>query len=327
MSFFGKMKEKWKNEAREATHFNNLMLARLRMFKWNGIPDGYDRFFELYASYTGYFAVTPKKPNSTEDFWVYRDVSFTGKLDQFGWGTCVSATTQNGDHDLVDVPIEDAIVCWNNSMRRPDMEMMETAYALAQTDKAIMVNTKLSGFAPLFSAPNSKVQAQIEAVLNDLYDGNVRAVIGSEVAEAMMMIATKKDTPAFSIDSITPQRVQYVQYLAQSKDYILRNFYNTFGIDISTVNKQAQVNTEEINGWSGYSEIRKQDMLDQRKAFCDRVNARYGTSWSVELNAPFAQETAQFEAGADNTGKDASEDKPPTEARETPSDGDKKEGE
>ena len=321
MSFFGMMKEKWKNEHRERTHFDNLLVARLRMFKWNGIPEGFERFFELYSSGTGSFCVYPKNGNSTKDFWVFKCPSLAGTLDQFGWGTQVNATTENGEFSLENTPVEDAIVCWNNSARVPDYELVETAYALTQTDKAIMVNTKLSGFAPLFTAPDSKVQKQIEEVLNALYDGNVRAVVGSEVTEAMALLG-KKDMQTLAIDTITPQRVQYVQYLAMSKDTILRTFYNTFGIDISNINKQAQVNTEELNGWSGYSEIRKQDMLDQRKDFCDRVNARWGTSWSVELNAPFAQETAQFEATDPATSNDTSEEKPPSEARETPSDGD-----
>jgi hypothetical protein len=73
------------------------------------------------------------------------------------------------------------------------------------------------------------------------------------------------------------------------------------------VNKQAQVNEDELNGWSGYSEVLKQNMLRERQSFCKRVNARYGTNWSVDLQTPYKQETKQFNEASKEEPTEATE--------------------
>ena len=187
-----------------------------------------------------------------------------------------------------------------------------------QIDKAIMVNTKLAGFAPLFSTNNSKTQSVLESILDSLYDGNIRAIVGNETMEAILNGRTEANT--VSIDSITPQRVQYVQYLSQCYDNMLRRFYNLFGVDIAAVNKQAQVNTEEINGWSGFAEIMKQDRLKQRQEFCKQLNKLFGLNVSVRFRTPYREETEQFMDAS------TSEEKPTVEEPETPSNEAVKEG-
>ena len=304
MSFFAKLKEKYKNEAREHTAYNMLLLSLCSMFKWNIFPDNdlnnenFNRFFERYLHQTGSFAVIPGKPKDGSGWYVIPEPSLAGDLDQFGWGVKVSGPTRNGEFTLDSVSRDDAIVCFNNSNRIPDFEMIEYAYALSQIDKAILVNTKLSGFAPVFDAPDSKSAAAINEILTNLYNGEIKAI----TSQPKNQMLDDKERNVLSIDTITPQRVQYVQYLSQLYDNMLRRFYNTFGIDITNVNKQAQVNEDELNGWSGFSEIVKQNMLRERQNFCKRVNARYGTNWSVDLQTPYKQETEQFlEAPNDET--------------------------
>lgn len=310
MSYFARLKEKYKNEARERTAYNMLLLSLCSMFKWNIFPDNethnenFNRFFERYLHQTGSFAVIPGKPADGSGWYVIPEPSLAGNLDQFGWGTQVSGPTRNGEFTLDSVSRDDAIVCFNNSNRIPDFEMIEYAYALSQIDKAILVNTKLSGFAPVFDAPDTKSAAAINEILTNLYNGEIKAITSQQKNQ----ILDEKERNVLSIDTITPQRVQYVQYLSQLYDNMLRRFYNTFGIDITNVNKQAQVNEDELNGWSGFSEIMKQNMLRERQNFCNRVNARYGTSWSVELQTPYKQETEQFLASPDESTDDSKDE-------------------
>lgn len=311
MSYFAKLREKYKNEARERTAYNMLLLSLCSMFKWNIFPDNdthnenFNRFFERYLHQTGSFAVIPGKPKDGSGWYVIPEPSLAGNLDQFGWGMQVSGPTRNGEFTLDSVSRDDAIVCFNNSNRAPDFELIEYAYALREIDKAILVNTKLSGFAPLFDAADQKTANAINEILSSLYNGEIKAISSENIKEALL---GGSERTTLSIDTITPQRVQYVQYLSQLYDNMIRRFYNTFGVDITNVNKQAQVNEDELNGWSGFSEIMKQNMLRERQNFCKRVNARYGTSWSVDLQTPYKQETEQFLASPDDSSNDSKND-------------------
>lgn len=311
MSFFAKLKERTKNEARERTYYNQLLVSLTSMFKWKGLPlttgkIDFSRFFERYLHQTGSFAVIPGKPKDGSGWFVVPEPGLSDDIDQFGWGTKVNGTTQNGEFQLVDVSQDDAIICWNNSNRTPDFELIEYAYALREIDKAILVNTKLSGFAPLFDAADQKTANAINEILTSLYNGEIKAISSENIKDALL---GNSERSTLSIDTITPQRVQYVQYLSQLWDNMVRRFYNLYGVDITNVNKQAQVNSAELNGWSGYAEILKNDMLRQRQDFCERVNARYGTDWSVELQTPYKQETEQYEAAITDAG-DASGSNP-----------------
>lgn len=316
MSFFAKLKERVKNEARERTYYNQLLTSVCSMFKWNGLPKttgnvDFSRFFERYLHQTGCLAVIPGKPKDGSGWFVIPEPSFSGDLDQFGWGTKLDGPTRNGEYQLIQASQDDAIVCWNNSNRIPDFELIEYAYALREIDKAILVNTKLSGFAPLFDAADQKTANAINEILTSLYNGEIKAISSENIKEALL---GGSDRSTLSIDTITPQRVQYVQYLSQLWDNFVRRFYNLYGVDITNVNKQAQVNTEELNGWSGYAEILKNDMLRERQDFCERVNARYGTEWSVELQTPYKQETEQYENASADAGDAGNPDGAGTEA-------------
>lgn len=316
MSYFAKLKERVKNEARERTYYNQLLNSLCSMFKWTGLPKttgkvDFSRFFERYLHQTGCFAVIPGKPKDGSGWFVVPEPSFSGDLDQFGWGTKLDGPTRNGEYQLVQASQDDAIVCWNNSNRVPDFELIEYSYAFREIDKAILVNTKLSGFAPIFDAADQKTANAINEILSSLYNGEIKAISSDNIKEALL---GGSERSTLSIDTITPQRVQYVQYLSQLWDNMVRRFYNLYGVDITNVNKQAQVNSEELNGWSGYAEILKNDMLRERQDFCERVNARYGTSWSVELQTPYKQETEQYEAASEDP---APEDKPEQDGEET----------
>lgn len=320
MSFFEKMKEKWKNEVREKMYYRQLLGSVTNMFAYDGLPTieetgiDYERYIERRASQTGCVC----GDMIGDKLIIFPDPSFTGNEDFTGIGENVTATSENGQYQITEKPRTEVAILFNNTNHCPDTEVIAYANALMQIDKAIMVNTKLAGFAPLFSTNNSKTQSVLESILDSLYDGNIRAIVGNETMEAILNGRTEANT--VSIDSITPQRVQYVQYLSQCYDNMLRRFYNLFGVDIAAVNKQAQVNTEEINGWSGFAEIMKQDRLKQRQEFCKQLNKLFGLNVSVRFRTPYREETEQFMDAS------TSEEKPTVEEPETPSNEAVKEG-
>ena len=75
---------------------------------------------------------------------------------------------------------------------------------------------------------------------------------------------------------------QSIVDIYQTRDRILKSFYNDIGVR-TAVEKRTNMITPEITANDGLLQLNISDMLNERKLGCDRVNAMYGTNWSVRL--------------------------------------------
>ena len=303
MSLYQKMKQKVKNEASEATYFNFLLDALCRMFKWGGLPFE-SRWFEIYLHCDRYFG-TQKSDATPEGYVIVPEPALNGELNQFGIGTHAEGVTRGGGFQLNGEIGKDVAICYNNTARCMDFDILQYANYLAQIDKAIMINTKLSGLAPILCATNSKTEKQINDLLNFLLDGNVKAIQSEDVIKALQ---AGGGDGVYSVDITHPERIRNVQYQSQLWDNLLRRFFNKYGLNVQNTNKMAQVSQDEVNAWDGYSWILPVDMLEERQKFCTEANRIFGTNWSVDFAEPWKQEYEAYitRKTKEDTGKEDS---------------------
>ena len=285
MSFYNRLKTKFKNEAREATYFNFLLGSISNMFQWNEIPCD-QRFLEEYLHCDRYFGCQ-QNDKLPEGFAFAPAPARNGKLDQFGQGTHASGATMGGAAEINGEIGKDVLICYNNTARCMDFDVMQYAYYLAEVDKALVVNTRLSALAPLLSGVDTKTVAAIENEMDKLLNGEVKVVTSDNVIRAL---AAGNEQGLFSVDITNPERIRYTQYLSSLWDNLLRRFFNKYGLNIQNVNKMAQASEDEVHGLDCVSWNLPIDMLKARQKFCEDANALWGTNWSVDFADPWKQE-------------------------------------
>lgn len=290
MSRYEKMLQRQKNFASEATYFNFLLTALCNMFTWKGIPTE-QRHLEEYLHTTGSFAVQPSD-KVPEGFLFVPMPNRSETLDQFGEGTVVQGNTIAGNHPMHGVIDKTVTVCYNNSLHVMDWDIVQYANYLASVDKAMLINTKLSGFAPILCAQDSKSHKAIDNLLNQLLEGNVKVIRDNELFDSLLQSGPEN---LYSVDITNPQRVTGVQYQSLLWFDFMKRFFSKYGIDITTTNKKAQVSSAELQALDAYSWIIPLDMLKERQAFCERTNKLFGTDWSVDFSELWLREYGRYQ--------------------------------
>lgn len=278
-SRYERMCQKRQNLASELTYFDFLLTALCAMFRWDGIPVE-QRHLEEYLHTSTNFACQPSD-KVPEGYLFAPDAGRDSMLDQFAEGLHVHGVTLGGGYQVDGIIDKEVLVCYNNSLHVMDFDIIQYANYLMTVDKAMLVNTKLSGFAPILCAQDSKSQKSLEGLIQSLLDGYPAVVKDAETFDRLL---NDGKNPLYSISITEPQRAANVQYQSQLWFDFLKRFFAKYGIDVTTTNKRAQVTSEEINALDAYSWILPLDMLTQRQQFCDKANALWGTNWSCRFS-------------------------------------------
>lgn len=283
---FDRMKAKIQNVIRTEQNFAYLSIADEAMFEYGGgFP--FDRhFFESYLTTTGSLGM--KQIGS--EYYICPEPSRVGDLDQYGDGTEMEGVTVNGDQMLTGRIGEDCIIVYNNSMRTPDFDNFTDSSDIAQIEKATGINVKFSRIAPLFVAPNDTVKKAVEAIVQRLLDGELVSVASDSTVQALAVLAKNPGAALEAIDITKPERIQYVQYLSELYDQIIRRHFGRRGLAAKTSSKHAQVSQDEVHGLDCISWYYPLDKLKARKDALDRWNKIAGTSWTVDFSDIWRQE-------------------------------------
>ena len=301
---FERMCDKMQTVTTEMTYFYSLLGSLCSMFEWEGLPVE-QRHLEEYLHINASFGVQPSDA-VPEGYIFVPEPSRDGipMLDQFAEGMHVHGVTLGGGHELDGYLDRDVCICYNNSMHVPDWDMSITASYLTAVDRAILVNTRLSGFAPILGAQDSKTHKELESILDQLLGGEVKVFKDMETEPLLQPQAA----PIYSLELTKPERIQSVQYHSQLWMDLLRRFYAKFGIDIQETNKRAQVSLDEANSLDAYSWILPLDMLRQREEFCEHARRLWGVDWSVRFSPLWQQEYDKYVRITEEVSTDESAD-------------------
>lgn len=270
------MKAKQKNLIRERSYYSYLLTCLSNAFKWT-LPDTVEeRYVERYLHETGNIAV--KKDG--DGYIVVSTPSRAGNLNQYGDGMDIQGATCNGK-DLRGTLGIDVAICYNNSDRIPDLDLIRYADAFSQIDKSIMANVHWTILAPVLCASDSKTADSISRLTDDMLDGKLKCITSKDVLESL---SGGNGTGVYSVDITHPERIKNVQYQSELYDVLLRRFFNKYGLNIQNSSKHAQVSTDEVHGLDSVSWVYILDMLKQRKEFCDECNRIWNDGWKCEFS-------------------------------------------
>lgn len=185
-----------------------------------------------------------------------------------------------------DVPREKVAVCRNTSDSLPALNILRFADMLSEVDLSMVFNLQRSRLAPIPIAKNKAVRTQLSNILQAVKNGNYE-VISADIEKDLI---TGKTNAVEMINLNDPKAIEYMNYLSELHDALTRRLYTMYGMAVQETSKHAQVNKDESNARDGVSWLIPDNMLYERKQFCERFNKLNGTNLSVDYSELFKAE-------------------------------------
>lgn len=283
---FNWLKTKYQNYLREDYYFDILLQTDIDMFKYTGLPDSIDPVWvEKYLVIGGSIGI--KKFGDT--YLIAPAPARCGQLDQYGDGTEIAGATNNGN------PVQgtigkDTVIIYNRSDRLPELDNMIDASALMEIDRSSTINVKFSRIAPVYSCSNDNTRKAIDTLLTEIIEGSVKTIVSDNIADNLVPEAGTQ-----LLDMTEPEKIQYIQYLTQYYDAVVRRHYNRRGLQIRTGTKAAQQSQSEIFGFDAISWILPLARLQSRIEGWNEFNRVFGENVSVEFSDLWMQEYQAYQ--------------------------------
>jgi len=166
---------------------------------------------------------------------------------------------------------KDIVVIRNNAVMNSILPLVNRyATMLAHTEVSFvntLINGRDSGGIPIASTTTQK--AAIEQYRDSLCNGKVGSILD----------------PAFSgvkFLSVDKNTTLNIRDLIEVRQNLLDAFYNDIGVRTS-FNKKGNMIVEEVEANDPMLLLNINDMLNERKKGCEKINKLFGTNWSVDI--------------------------------------------
>lgn len=176
---------------------------------------------------------------------------------------------------------EDCIWAWNDSMYQGLMPMFERyANALADNEMTMRL-ADIAMRAPFLIAAGDDDSAKSANIfIKKLYDAELAIVADNTFISNSAGVRTLQGAQGNSSNYIT-QLIEYQQYLKAS-------WFNEIGLNSNYNMKRESINSDEAQLNKDALLPLCEDMLQQRKLMCSKVNDMFGRNWSVEFASSWA---------------------------------------
>lgn len=267
------------------SYFALLLCADEMMFTYDGLPDTVDeKHIEDYLNISGSCGWGRGKDGN---IYIAPYAGRTGKENQYGEGTKLDCDTPNGINIKGTIGV-DVAVMYNNTARFPQTDLIFDSMQLTELDKSSTSNVIFARIAPLFSCVDDKTKDAVKEIIQNVIEGNVEAVVSQNLAD---MLGFGQSEGIKTIDMFDhPERVQYLQYLSQFYDVIMRRHFSRRGLTIKTPTKAAQQSTDEIHGMDSVSWYYPLNKLKARQDALKDINRIFGTDIKVRFSDIWEQE-------------------------------------
>jgi hypothetical protein len=268
------------------TQLSDMMIAK---FRWTA-PEFFDEdWAERYLVYNGNF-VGGMLPDGIPA--LAPNVSRTGNLNIYGDGTEANAPCRGTSGTITGIIGKDAFICYNNSQRMPETDLIYYPDVLAAIDRNVYKLIDWTKYPPMVCATDSKTQTAINKILDEADAGKPRAIVDDALLSSL---SRGVSNDIYSVDLVDPAKIQLVQYLLEAHDVIIRRIQAKHGIDTRRTSKHAQVSVDEADGMQLASWVYPLDQLRQRQKFAAAWSARYPEyPISVEFAEPWASAYREF---------------------------------
>ena len=246
----------------------------MAMFEYENLPFRKEFLERLLLSY-GYAAMCQSEDGKLHvGFFSYDDKDENGiPIGE------ITLNTLNGEQYKAVIG-ENAVLCFNNELRLPELMIWNYAEMFNETDISLKSLVHKARLAPIPLAKDSKTKAALESALNDVKNGYIKAV-GYEGIKSDLLDSKE---PVTMLHLTEPEHTDKLQYMSKFYDDQLRRFMTFYGHPLSSASKMAQVTSAELEGYTTYSRIYPEVMLKERQRFIDEANELFGTDIKVDYS-------------------------------------------
>lgn len=283
---FNWLKTKMQNYVREDYYFDILLQTDLNMFVYDNLPEGMDPIWiEKYLLIGGSIGIQKGEGG----YLIAPAPARCGNLDQYGDGTDLAGATNNGSPVMGTIG-KDVVIIYNRSDRMPELDNMIDASALMEIDKSSSINVRFARVAPLYSCSNDNTRKALDALITEVIEGNIKTIVSENITDQLLPEGSTQ-----LLDITEPEKIQYIQYLTQYYDAVVRRHYNRRGLQVRTGTKAAQQTQSEIFGFDAISWVLPLARLQARQEGFRAFNELFGENVQVRFSDLWQQEYAAYQ--------------------------------
>lgn len=292
-NFYKNMKKQIKQNENANIYLSNLSYIEnvlLSMFEYKNLPDNvYTEYIERAFIRYGCCAFGKIKDRYFTNYPV-----FSGDLDDYGIGTEAHIISINGESKVEKVNGGIA-VGWNNSLHKPDFDVLKYLTELSETEISMACVVKNSRLSPIFLANDGKEADSIKSILDSIYDGKPHVITNKN---AFIDIITEGDNKKL-LNLTNVDDIEKIQYLSKYHDDILSRFGMTYGFNMQATGKMAQQTVQELSGYEALSKVIPSDRLKCRREFVDNINRIFDLDITVDFSEIWKKDKNEY-IGGDN---------------------------
>lgn len=247
----------------------------MAMFDYEGLPFRKEFLERLLISY-GYAVL-----GQTEDGKIHVGFfSYTDKDENGIPEGPITLTTLNGESYDLELG-KNAVLCFNNELRLPELMIWNYAETFNETDISIKALLKKARLFPIPLAKDSKTKNAINDALGSIDSGNINAISYDGIKSDLLDGGAD---PVTMMHLTEPEHTDKLQYMSKFYDDQLRRFMTFYGHPLSSASKMAQVTAAELEGYTTYSRIYPEVLLKERQAFIEEANKLFKTDIKVDYS-------------------------------------------
>lgn len=261
-------------------HWRKLLYSRIQnLFEYEGLPEEINQSaFKLWLWVFGKVIFYKIK-----DKYLVQPFSYTDRLDWYYvplHGRVVNPWLPVGFQNY-EFTVDDEAIIWSTT---PDIYnfkekslvsdlVFKTAGQLAENDTSFYCVQRNSRLIAIFTAENDLEKAECNRILEKMYNGDADITMQEDLVSHITANPISENS----------QRGRITE-LIEFQQYILANFYHSFGINSNYNLKREQLNSAEIDVNKDVLRLNIEDMLRSREKGVSKINEKYGLDVRVSLN-------------------------------------------
>lgn len=264
----------------------------MNIFEYENVPEEIDlQSLKLFLFFRGKIVFY-----KIGDEYLIQPFDYTDKLNKYYIptnGRVVNPWLPIG-HQNWEFNVEDEAIIYNST---PDVRkfalhsivsdlIWKTANQLAENDISYYCIQRNHRLVAIFTAESDKQKAECNRVLDRLYEGYPDITMEEDLVSHIKVNPITMNSTRSSITE-----------LIEFQQYVLANFYHSFGINSNYNLKREQLNSNEIDVNKEVLRLNIDDMLKCREEGVSKINDKYGLDIRVHLNEEVYKALLQEELG------------------------------
>ena len=179
---------------------------------------------------------------------------------------------------------KDCVIMRNDSLLYGLLPLFSRyATAMAENDISFRLSSVNTRIEFLLSAPDDATKAAAEKFLKDIEEGKQGVIASNEFLEGIKAQEVGRSMRTFT------DLIEYQQYLKAS-------WFNEIGLNANYNMKREKLSTTESQMNNDALLPLVEDMLEQRRLACEKINEMFGTDISVDFASSWEKLLKEFEA-------------------------------